>query len=246
MIQQYRRIGVASDTCADSLIRVRQAGQTDHSHSGLAVKGQRAMATTYDRRWVMSLILIGVVLGTGLSLLKPAAAYAGTTGANDRAVLLPDDRLVRGTVQEVRSGQIQVNIGELMPIYLSVEAASEKGMAPLKPGDKLTIVVSDENLFIDFHLADQPGWDRVLKGHLIQPIVGDQQWAVIRLVQGKPEPYEIAEVARRKVLQLPVGVPALFLLNKANIIIDATFGDERALVETLAQWSKDRQRMIRP
>ena len=44
----------------------------------------------------------------------------------------------------------------------------------------------------------------------------------------------------------PVGVPAMFLLNKANIIIDATFGDERALIETLEQWSKDRQRIIRP
>ncbi|MEP6935643.1 MAG: hypothetical protein ABI988_17170 [Nitrospirota bacterium] len=202
------------------------------------------MATTYDRRWVTSLILIVVVLGTGYSFLQPEVAYSGTTLADERLVLLPDDRLVTGTVQDVKSGQIQVNIGELMPIYLSVEAASEKGMAPLKPGDKLTIVVSDENLFLDFHLADQPGWDRVLKGHLIQPIVRDQQWAVIRSVQGKPEPYEIAEVARRKVLQLPVGVPAMFLLNKANIIIDATFGDERALVEILAQWSKDRQRTV--
>ncbi|MBK5280854.1 MAG: hypothetical protein JJE16_02060, partial [Nitrospiraceae bacterium] len=101
-------------------------------------------------------------------------------------------------------------------------------------------------LFLDFHLADQPGWDRVLKGYLIQPIVGDQQWTVIRTVQGKPEPYDIAGVARRKVLHIPVGVPAMFLLNKANIIIDATFGDERALVETLAQWSTDRQRLIRP
>lgn len=202
------------------------------------------MATTYDRRWVTSLILIVVVLGTGYSLLQPEVVYSGTTLADERLVLLPDDRLVTGTVQDVKSGQIQVNIGELMPIYLSVEAASEKGMAPLKPGDKLTIVVSDENLFLDFHLADQPGWDRVLKGHLIQPIVRDQQWAVIRSVQGKPEPYEIAEVARRKVLQLPVGVPAMFLLNKANIIIDATFGDERALVEILAQWSKDRQRTV--
>jgi hypothetical protein len=198
------------------------------------------------RRRIIHVILILLAFGIGHSLLQPEVVYSGTTLAGERLVLLPDDRLVTGTVQDVKSGQIQVNIGELMPIYLSVETASENGMAPLKPGDKLTIVVSDENLFLDFHLADQPGWNRVLKGHLIQPIVGDQQWAVIRTVQGKPEPYEIAEIARRKVLHLPIGVPAMFLLNKANIIIDATFGDERALVETLAQWSKDRQRIIRP
>jgi hypothetical protein len=73
-------------------------------------------------------------------------------------------------VQDVKSGQIQVNIGELMPVFLSVDAASEQGMSSLQRGDKLTIVVSGENEFIDFHLADQPGWDRVLKGHLVQPV----------------------------------------------------------------------------
>jgi hypothetical protein len=161
-------------------------------------------------------------------------------------MLLPDDRLVSGTVQDVKSWQIQVNIGELQPVFLSVEAASEKGMPSLQPGDKLTIVVSDQNQFIDFHLANQPGWDRVLKGRIAQPVVGDQKWAVVHTGQNRPEPYEVAEIARQKVLHLPVGVPALFLLNKANIIIDATFGDERALMETLATWSKDRQRIIRP
>jgi hypothetical protein len=190
------------------------------------------------------LLLMVFALGTGLSLWQPGAAHAGATRATERTVLLPDDRLVRGTVQDVKSGQIQVNIGELMPVFLSVDAAREKGMPSLQRGDKLRMVVSAENEFIEFHLANQPGWDRVLKGHLIQPVVGDQRWAVIRTTQGLNEPYEVAEGARQKVLNIPVGVPALFLLNKANIIIDATFGDERALVETLAAWSKDRQRII--
>ena len=233
MIRKYLHIGVASDKVVDTLIRVRQAGQTEHSHSGQDVKGQSAMATTYDRRWVMSLILIGVVFGTGLSLLKPAAAHAGTIGANDRAVLLPDDRLVRGTVQEVRSGQIQVNIGELMPVVLSVEAAREKGMPSLQRGDKLTIVVSAKNEFVDLHLADQSGWDRVLKGSLIQPMVGDQPWTVIRTALGVNEPFEVAEGARQTVLNMPIGVPALYLFNKANIIIDTTVGNERALLATI-------------
>jgi hypothetical protein len=75
-------------------------------------------------------------------------------------------------------------------------------------------------------------------------VVGDQRWAVIRTTQGLNEPYEVAEGARQKVLNIPVSVPALFLLNEASIIIDATFGDERALLETLARWSTDRQRII--
>ena len=199
---------------------------------------------THARRRMTHLILIGLALGTGLSLLQPGAAHSGTTRTGERAVLLPDDRLVHGTVQDVKSGQIQVNIGELMPVFLSVDAASEQGMPSLQRGDKLTIIVSGENEFLDFHLADQPGWDRVLKGSLIQPVVGDQRWAVIRTTQGLNEPYEVAEGARQKVLNIPVGVPALFLLNKSSIIIDATFGDERALLQTLAQWSTDRQRII--
>ncbi|MEO8340091.1 MAG: hypothetical protein ABI604_10295 [Nitrospirota bacterium] len=204
------------------------------------------MHLTYSRHWVPCLILIMLSVSLSHGLWPPGVAYAGTTGVSERAVLLPDDRLVHGTVQAVRSGQIQVDIGELMPVYLSVEAAREKGMPLLQPGDKLTMVVSGENDFIDFHLANQPGWDRVLKGSLLQPMVGDQRWAVIRTTQGLNEPYEVAEGARQTVLNIPVGVPALYLLNKGSIIIDATFGDERALLNTLAKWSKDRQQVLRP
>ena len=161
-------------------------------------------------------------------------------------MLLPGDRLVRGTVQDVKSWQIQVNIGELMPVFLSVDVAAEKGMPSFQRGDKLTMVVSDQNELTDFHLADQPGWDRMLTGHLAQPVMGDQRWAVIRTTQGLNEPYEVAEGARQKMLNIPISVPALFLLNQANIMIDATVGNERALLETLATWSKDRQRIIRP
>ncbi len=202
------------------------------------------MLTTQVRIQTLMLMVIGLVLCTGFSLWQPGTAQSATIAGSERMVLLPDDRLVPGTVQDVKSGQIQVNIGELMPVFLSVNAASEKGMPSLKPGDKLTIIISAENEFIDFHLANQPGWDRVLKGHLTQPVVGDQRWAVIRTRQCLNEPYEVAEGARQKVLNIPIGVPALYLLNKANLIVDATFGDERALLETLAQWSKDRQQVI--
>lgn len=62
-----------------------------------------------------------------------------------------------------------------MPVVLSVKAASEKGMPSLQRGDQLTIDVSAENEFVDIHLTNQPGWDRVLKGSLIQPVVGGQR-----------------------------------------------------------------------
>ncbi len=202
------------------------------------------MLTTHVRTQRITLVVIGLMLCTGFSFWQPGVTQSATTGVSERMVLLPDDRIVPGTVQTVKSGQIQVNIGELMPVVLSVEAATRKGMPSLQPGDKLTIVVSGENEFIDFHLAGQPGWDRVLHGSLLQPMVGDQRWAVIRTRQGVNEPYEVTEGARQQMLNIPIGVPALYLLNKDSSIIDATFGDERALMQTLAKWSKDRQRIV--
>ncbi len=116
------------------------------------------------------------------SVLQSGTTHAGTTPASERLVRLPDDRLIHGTVQDVKPGKIQVNIGELPPVFLSVDAASEKGMPSVRRGDKLTIVVSDENEFIDFRLADQPGRDRVLKGSLIQPVGGDHHQATCEVM----------------------------------------------------------------
>jgi len=201
------------------------------------------MSTARARR-LNAVILIVLAISAVQDLLQPGEAYSGPMAAIGRPLLLPDDRIVIGTVQHVRSGVVQVNIAELEPLFLSLEAAAEKGISSIKPGDKLKIVISGENEPIDFQPADQPGWDRVLKGHLIQPLMGDQRWALVRTAQDMNEPYEVAEVARHKVLNIPVGVPAMFLLDKGNVIIDATFGSEQALLGTLAKWSQDRQRMI--
>ncbi|HEX3203590.1 MAG TPA: hypothetical protein VHQ67_02485 [Nitrospiraceae bacterium] len=200
------------------------------------------MSTARAHRW-SAVILIGLTINAVQILLQPGEAHSGLMAASGRPLLLPDDRIVIGTVQHVRSGVVQVNIAELEPLFLSLESAAEKGISPIKPGDKLKIVISGENEPIDFQPADQPGWDRVLKGHLIQPLMGDQRWALVRTAQDMNEPYEVAEVARHKVLNIPVGVPAMFLLDKGNVIIDATFGSEHALLGTLAKWSQDR-RMI--
>lgn len=207
-------------------------------------KEQRPMPITHVRLRFTSLILILLALGTGLSLLQPGVAQSGTKLDLERLFLLPDDRIVMGTVQHVISGVIQVNIGELMPLYLSVEAASENGMGSLKSGDKLKLVINDENEVVDFHRKDGPGWDVAVKGRLLQPLIGDLKWAVLQTDLGTNEPFEVAEDARHKVQNMPVGVPALFLLNGHDIIVDATYGSEQALLGILAQWSRDRQRII--
>lgn len=122
-----------------------------------------------------------------------------------------------------------------------MQAASDKRIRSLHRGDKLAIVVSGSNQFIDFHLAGTLEWDRIVQGQLVQPITEDQRWAVIQVELGKFEAYEVSESARQKVLNIPVGVPALYLLDKGNIIVDAVSGDEHVFLRTLGLWANNRQ-----
>lgn len=46
------------------------------------------------------------------------------------------------------------------------------------------------------------------------------------------------------VMNIPVGVPAIFLINRDNILIDVTFGNVGQLLDTLAQWPKERHRVV--
>lgn len=56
--------------------------------------------------------------------------------------------------------------------------------------------------------------------------------------------YEITVDARLKMMDIPVGIPAMFLLDKRNILVDATYGNESDLLNALTQWSKERQRIV--
>jgi len=105
-------------------------------------------------------------------------------------------------------------------------------------------VLTNNDLPIDYHLVGQPGWDRVVRGTLLQPLIGDHKWALIRTTQGKVEPFELTVDSFPKVFEIPVGVPAIFLLDKHNIIIDAVSGHEDVLLDALTRWSKERQRMV--
>ena len=187
------------------------------------------------------------LLALSLSSMPPSLALSESDqkAQNARGMLLPGEQIILGTVQHIKSDVIQVNIGNPEPLFLSLRAAAKKGITSIQPGDTLKIVVSDQSQFIDFFQADYPGWDRTLKGHLLQPLIGDHQWAVIQTEKGANETYEVDEKARHTVMSIPVGMPAVFLLNKENILIDATFGNEGALLHTLARWSKKRHRMVR-
>jgi len=187
-------------------------------------------------------LLAGILSGPTLGLASQSSKELDTSLQSH--LLLPDNRVVVGTVVHIKSGIIQVNIGELEPLYLSVQDAAEKGITSLHIGDRFDIVLTNNDLPIDYHLVGKPGWDRVVRGALLQPLMGDYKWALIRTTQGKVEPFEISLGVRNTVMNIPVGVPAMFLINKENILIDATFGTEGALLDILTQWSKERQRLV--
>lgn len=163
--------------------------------------------------------------------MQPVTAQANAELDTEQSFLLPDERITVGTVKLVKSGVIQVNIGELEPLFLSAKTASNKGIWPLNPGDKLKVILNNENEPVDFHRANERGWDIAIKGQLLKPLSGNHEWAVLQTDRGTNLPYKVAEIARRKVQNIPVGAPALFLFDEQGVIVDAAYGTEQASAE---------------
>jgi len=151
-------------------------------------------------------------------------------------IVLPDDRLVVGVVQEVRNHEVKVNTGELMPRFLPLKEGGQNQGRPLIKGDLLEIWVNNQDLVVDYHPVDRLGWHRIIRGMLVQPLAVDQEWAVIKPAKGKEEAFAIRPLAKSKVAALPVGEVALFLMDRANKIVDATFGNEQALQQAIQGW----------
>ena len=62
-----------------------------------------------------------------------------TKGSNS----LAGDRVINGTVEEVRGERPKVNLGVGQSRYLPMNLREEKGLLPLKNGDRVAISVND-------------------------------------------------------------------------------------------------------
>jgi len=182
--------------------------------------------------------VLSLALGTaGAQSNRPAISInQGMKATNANSIVLPDDRLVVGTVEEVTDGQVKVNTGELMPRYLPQKEETEDRRRPLIKGDLVEIWVNDEDVVVDYHPLDTLGWHKIIRGSLVQPLAVGQEWAVIKKDKGNEEAYAIRPLARSKVAAMPVDSPALFLVDKANKIVDATFGSQEALARAAERW----------
>lgn len=152
--------------------------------------------------------------------------------------LLRGDRVLIGTVLEVRGSQARIDTGEVQPRFVPMGVREAKGLPDLKKGDRVEITVNDQNLLVDVHLIGEASYHRVVEGQLIQPLVTGHDRGVLRTTEGKEESHAIRPVARSKVASVPVGVDAVFLIDESDRIVDVTFGSKEAVRRAAELWEK--------
>ena len=138
--------------------------------------------------------------------------------------LLSGDRVLLGTVEDVRSDQARINTGEGQPRYLPMNVRKAKGLEELKKGDLVEITVNDQNLLVDVHKAGESSHHRVVLGQLAGPVDTGHDKAVIRTTDGNEESHLVRPVARSKVASIPVGADVIFLIDELDKIVDVTMG----------------------
>lgn len=144
--------------------------------------------------------------------------------------LLQGNQAVLGKVEAVTSDQIKVNIGEVQPRFLPLKQAQEKNFPPIKEGDDLIIIVSGQNLIVDYHPLDYPSSNhKVMRGQIAGNMPIGQDRVVVKAEDGKEHSFEVRSQARSKLGSIPVGSPAVFLLDETNKVIDATFASMEAV-----------------
>ena len=108
-----------------------------------------------QRFWRLATITGWLLYG---ATVGPASAH--TEGD---AQLIAGDRVVLGTVVEVRSGQARIDIGESQPRFVPMGVRHDKGLPALQPGDLVEITVNDQNLLVDVHLPGGISHHRIIK-----------------------------------------------------------------------------------
>src|SRR5690349_5150141 len=138
---------------------------------------------------------------TAIAAVVLLLAYSASVSADtpeSGAQLLHGERHLKGTVEQIKGGQAQLNTGEVEPRFIPLKAAKEKGFAEIKVGDVIELTVNDQNLLVDYHPLDergQPvgghGQHQVLRGQIAQPLVIGHDRALIRTEDGKETSFQI-------------------------------------------------------
>lgn len=148
--------------------------------------------------------------------------------------LLSGNRVLLGTVQEVRSDQVRINTGELTSRFVPMGVRKAKDLPDLKRGDLVEITVNDQNLLVDVHKAGESGHHRVVQGQLADAMKTGHDAAVIRNMEGQEEFHFVRPVARSKVASMPIGADVIFLIDEMDRIVDVTMGSVESVHRSAA------------
>jgi len=169
-----------------------------------------------------------------------ATAFASdaVTELETRPQLLPGDRVLLGTVEEVRSGQARIDTGEVERRFVPIGVRKEKGLLDLNKGDRVEVTVNDQNLLVDVHKPGETSRHRLVQGQLVGPRATSHDKAVIHTPGGEEESHVVRPVARSKVASIPLGVDAVFLIDELDKIVDVSVGSEETVRRTAELWRK--------
>ena len=164
-------------------------------------------------------------LAVALSLLISVfASDVGSAREEGDTQHFSGNRVLLGTVEEVRSDQARINTGEGQPRFVPMNVRKDKGLLDLKKGDHVEITVNEQNLLVDVHKAGESSHHRIIHGQLAAPLDTGHDKAVIRTKDGKEESHLVRPVARSKVASMPVGADVVFLIDELDKIVDVTMG----------------------
>jgi len=164
---------------------------------------------------------------SAVSAVSVAAAAAEGAGADHQ--MLSGERVLLGTVEEVRSDQARIDTGVGEPRFIPMNVRKQKGLPDLKKGDLVEVTVNDQNLLVDVHLPGEVSHHRVVRGQLAGPLETGHDKAVIRTTDGKEESHLIRPVGRSKVASIPVGADVLFLIDELDKVVDVTYANKEAV-----------------
>ena len=197
--------------------------------------------TTLEHRAILPMIvsmLSLMILPIGVLVSAPSLVFAAEESNERHHELLPGDRILLATVEEIRGGQTRVRTGEMQPRYLPLNVRKDKGLPELKKGDRVEITVNEQNLIVDIHLLGETDHHRIIRGVLAQPLITGHEKAVIRTEDGKEESHFVRPLARSKVASVPVGAHVVFLLDERQVIADVMYGSAEAVVEAQQLWQR--------
>lgn len=144
--------------------------------------------------------------------------------------LLPGNRLVLGRIKDIRSNQIEVDIGTVQSLFIPLKPAQLKNQT-FKPGDPIVVTMSDINAVVDYHHPDEQSKHRVFRGKLTTPLTVGLDKAVIETTEGQ-KTFMVAPRAKGKLTAMPVGPELLFMTDETGHLVDAQLSSAQAVQES--------------